>query len=60
MKVHGVHIHYGLMYVFGYSFENSLCYGYSKTIHEIFIQCDYGSNHAIKNHMCPLKPLFYS
>ncbi len=25
-----------------------------------FIQCDYGSNHAIKSHTCPLKPLFYS
>jgi hypothetical protein len=36
MKVHGVHIHlYGLLHVFGYSFESPLCYGYSKIIHEI-------------------------
>jgi hypothetical protein len=25
-----------------------------------FIQCDYGSNHAINSHTCPFRPLFYS
>jgi hypothetical protein len=32
--MHGF-INYGLLQVFGYFFESPLCYGYSKTIHEI-------------------------
>jgi len=30
-----IFIDYGLLQVFMYSFESPLCYGYSKTIHEI-------------------------
>jgi len=33
-----IFINYGLLQVFGYSFENPLCYGYSKTIHETVIE----------------------
>jgi hypothetical protein len=33
-----IFINYGMLQVFGYSFESPLCYGYSKTIHETLIE----------------------